>query len=45
MLMLCLQYTVVSIVGHLMANGIDVKTRYVGGWKSSVRGSENRYSL
>lgn len=36
MFVVCLQYVVVSVIGHLMAKGRDVKTRYVGGWKSSV---------
>lgn len=36
MLMVCLQCIVVNIIGYLMANGRDVKTRYGGGWKSSV---------
>lgn len=46
MLMVCLQCIVVSITGHLMGNGRDVKTRYGdAGSPLSVGGSRNRYSL
>lgn len=40
--MMCLKCIVVSIIGHLMANGRDVKTRYGEDWKSSVCGEKKK---